>query len=140
MTKEEIVNFLPFTFCRIKVSKIHGVGVHAVVEIPEGTNLFPDCASDLKEIKKIPKEEVSHLDKSVRKMMDDFLIESDTHYFVTTSLNNINISYFLNHSDNPNCIWQEKDDSFRPLKDLKIGEELTLDYNKYMISDLVKNV
>ena len=140
MTKEEIVNFLPFTFCRIKVSKIHGVGVHAVVEIPEGTNLFPDCSSDLKEIKKIPKEEVSHLDKSVRKMMDDFLIESDTHYFVTTSLNNINISYFLNHSDNPNCIWQEKDDSFRPLKDLKIGEELTLDYNKYMISDLVKNV
>ena len=36
-----------------KVSKIHGVGVHAVVEIPEGTNLFPDCALDLKDIKKM---------------------------------------------------------------------------------------
>ena len=72
--------------------------------------------------------------------MDDFLIESDTHYFVITSLNNINISYFLNHSDTPNCFWQEKDDSFYAAKDLKIGEELTLDYNKYIISDLVKNV
>lgn len=140
MTKEEIVRFLPSTYCRIKTSKIHGVGVHAVVPISNGTNLFPDCASDLKEIKKISKQEVSHLDKSVRKMMDDFLIESDTHYFMITSLNNINISYFLNHSDRPNCFWQEKDDSFYAAKDLKIGEELTLDYNKYIISDLVKNV
>ena len=57
--------------------------------------------------------------------MSDFLIESKTHYFTTTSLNNINISYFLNHSDQP-CEWVEKDDSFRPLKNIKKQEELTI--------------
>ena len=50
------------------------------------------------------------------------------------------LSYFLNHSDTPNCFWNEKDDSFYTLENIKIGEELTLDYNKYIVSDLVKNV
>ena len=70
-------------------------------------------------------------------MMSDFLIESETHYFMISSLNNINISYFLNHSDTPNCIWKEENDCFFSLKDLKVGEELTLDYEDYLVSDLV---
>ena len=140
MKREEILNFLPSTYCRIKESNIHGVGVHAVVDIEKGVNLFPDCVCDLSKIVKIKKEEVLHLDQSVRKMMSDFFIETKTHYFTTVSLNRIDISYFLNHSDTPNCFWNEKDDSFYTLENIKIGEELTLDYNKYTVSDLVKNV
>lgn len=140
MKREEILNFLPSTYCRIKESNIHGVGVHAVVDIEKGVNLFPDCVCDLSKIVKIKKEEVLHLDQSVRKMMSDFFIETKTHYFTTVSLNRIDISYFLNHSDTPNCFWNEKDDSFYTLENIKIGEELTLDYNKYIVSDLVKNV
>lgn len=140
MKREEILNFLPSTYCRIKESNIHGVGVHAVVDIEKGVNLFPDCVCDLSKIVKIKKEEVLHLDQSVRKMMSDFFIETNTHYFTTVSLNRIDISYFLNHSDTPNCFWNEKDDSFYTLENIKIGEELTLDYNKYIVSDLVKNV
>jgi SET domain-containing protein len=140
MKREEILNFLPSTYCRIKESNIHGVGVHAVVDIEKGVNLFPDCVCDLSKIVKIKKEEVLHLDQSVKKMMSDFFIETKTHYFTTVSLNRIDISYFLNHSDTPNCFWNEKDDSFYTLENIKIGEELTLDYNKYIVSDLVKNV
>jgi len=140
MKREEILNFLPSTYCRIKESNIHGVGVHAVVDIEKGVNLFPDCVCDLSKIVKIKKEEVLHLDQSVRKMMSDFFIETNTHYFTTVSLNRIDISYFLNHSDTPNCFWNEEDDSFYTLENIKIGEELTLDYNKYIVSDLVKNV
>ena len=140
MKREEILNFLPSTYCRIKEYNIHGVGVHAVVDIEKGVNLFPDCVCDLSKIVKIKKEEVLHLDQSVRKMMSDFFIETKTHYFTTVSLNRIDISYFLNHSDTPNCFWNEKDDSFYTLENIKIGEELTLDYNKYIVSDLVKNV
>ncbi len=73
-------------------------------------------------------------------MISDCFIETKTHYFTTVSLNRIDISYFLNHSDTPNCFWNEKDDSFYTLENIKIGEELTLDYNKYIVSDLVKNV
>ena len=140
MTKQEIINSLSFTYCRIKPSKIHGVGVFAIVDIDKGVNLFPDCSCDLKKIKKINKKEISNLAPDILKMMSDFLIESKTHYFTTTSLNNINISCFLNHSDQPNCEWVEKDDSFRPLKNIKNQEELTINYEKYLESDLIKNV
>ena len=78
------------------------------------------------------------MNPEILKMMSDFLIESKTHYFTTTSLNNINISYFLNHSDQPNCEWVEKDDSFRPLKNIKKQEELTINYEKYLESDVIK--
>ena len=73
-------------------------------------------------------------------MMHDFFIETETHYFTNVSLNKIDISYFLNHSDNPNCFWSESDDCFYVFKDIKVGEELTLNYSKYITSDLVKEI
>ena len=139
MKKQEIINFLSCTYCRIKTSKIHGVGVHAIMPIKKGTNLFPDCSVDLNKIIKINKKEVDHLHENVKQMMGDFLIESETHYFTPTSLNKIDISYFLNHSNTPNCEWVESDDSFRNLIDLDEGDELPLDYEKYLNSELVKN-
>tara|TARA_Y100001938_G_C8090184_1_gene434546 strand:+ start:2089 stop:2511 length:423 start_codon:yes stop_codon:yes gene_type:complete len=140
MKKSEIINFLSCTYCRIKKSDIHGIGVCAIIDISKDTNLFPDCSCDLKNMKAISKEEVHHLNAPTIKMMSDFFIETKTHYFTTTSLNKINISYFLNHSDNPNCEWREEDDSFRPLTDIKEGEELTLNYHNYLKSELIKNV
>ena len=77
MTKQEIINFLSCTYCRIKTSKIHGVGVHAIMPIKKGTNLFPDCSVDLNKIIKINKKEVNHLHGNVKQMMGDFLIESE---------------------------------------------------------------
>ena len=56
MKKQEIISFLSCTYCRIKTSKIHGVGVHAVMPIKKGTNLFPDCSVDLNKIIKINKK------------------------------------------------------------------------------------
>ena len=103
MKKSEIINFLSCTYCRIKESSIHGIGVHAIVDIKKNTNLFPDCSCDLNNMKAISKEEIPHLNAPTIKMMSDFFIETNTHYFTTTSLNTINISYFLNHSDEPNC-------------------------------------
>ena len=35
---------------------------------------------------------------------------------------------------------ERKDDSFRPLTDIKEGEELTLNYHNYLKSELIKNV
>tara|TARA_B100000085_G_C18441061_1_gene470817 strand:- start:420 stop:839 length:420 start_codon:yes stop_codon:yes gene_type:complete len=138
MKKSEIINFLSCTYCRIKESSIHGIGVHAIVDIKKNTNLFPDCSCDLNNMKAISKEEIPHLNAPTIKMMSDFFIETNTHYFTTTSLNTINISYFLNHSDEPNCEWNESDDSFRPLRNIKKGEELTLDYDKYLDSEIIK--
>ena len=89
-------------------------------------------------MKAISKEEIPHLNAPTIKMMSDFFIETNTHYFTTTSLNTINISYFLNHSDEPNCECNESDDTFRPLRNIKEGEELTLNYDKYLDSEIIK--
>lgn len=137
MTEKEILNFLPFTYCRLKISKIHGIGVHAIVNIKAGTNLFPDCSEDLNQMIEIKKSDVSHLDANIKKMMSDFFIDNETSYFTSRSLNKIDISYFLNHSLDPNCKWFEDDDSFRPIKDIDKDEELTINYDKYLDSDLV---
>tara|TARA_Y100001938_G_scaffold151216_1_gene247685 strand:- start:6303 stop:6722 length:420 start_codon:yes stop_codon:yes gene_type:complete len=137
MTEKEILNFLPFTYCRLKISKIHGIGVHAIVNIKAGTNLFPDCSEDLNQMIEIKKSDVSHLNANIKKMMSDFFIDNETSYFTSRSLNKIDISYFLNHSLDPNCKWFEDDDSFRPIKDIDKDEELTINYDKYLDSDLV---
>ena len=42
------------------------------------------------------------------------------------------------HSNHPNCIWKEEDDSFYSLEDLETGEELTLNYDAYLVSNLVE--
>ena len=40
ITKKEILNNLKNTYCRLKASKIQGVGIFAVREIPKGKNPF----------------------------------------------------------------------------------------------------
>lgn len=141
MDKDEILSSIATTCCRLKPSKIHGIGVHAILDIKKGHSLFPECACNLKEIVSINKSEVNNLNKNIIKMMSDFFIESDTHYFTFKSLNRIDISYFLNHSDHPNCKWLEEDDSYRTLRNIKEGEELTLNYDQYLESDItiIKN-
>jgi len=137
MTKQEIIECLPSTVCRIKKSNIHGVGVHAIVDIEPNTNIFPECACDLKTFKKIKKEEVKELDQEVKRMMSDFFIETEEYYFTSVSLNQIDISYFLNHSSEPNCFWNEQDDCFYSKIKIQKGQELTLNYDNYLNSELV---
>jgi SET domain-containing protein len=142
MTKDEIIKDLENNiYCRIRPSKIQGTGVFAIRNIPKGTNPFitytnfETIAISVKEImenKKIP--------DSVKEMVKDFyVIQNGNFYCDARSLNEIDISYFVNHSKTPNLDAKDLDEEtiFITNRDILAGEELTSDYSTY--TDLYDN-
>ncbi|MCX6785370.1 MAG: SET domain-containing protein [Candidatus Komeilibacteria bacterium] len=129
--KQEILKRLQNTYCRISRSKIEGVGVVAIREIPQNTNIFfgvpiqADRRFKLSELKKLP--------KGALKMIDDFLcVEKDGTVIIPEyGLNGLDISYFLNCSKKPNVKTIDGGANFVTLKKIKPGEELTAAYNTY---------
>lgn len=133
--KQEILKLLQNTYCRLKKSKIEGVGVFAIKDIPKNKNPFLGIKNcrwykfDINELKKI--------DKSVLKMVDDFFVieENNEVYIPETGLNGIDISFFVNNSKNPNLkIKPNKNNEaleFITTKKIKKGQELTVAYLTY---------
>ena len=133
------------TFATIGSSEIHGIGVIAISDIPKGANPFvtpyrpgfPDKIIDLTE------EEVSLMPDGVQERVRSFFIKSNGTYPVLWSgLNGMNISFYMNHSNEPNI---EGDYDFGvasagrikigmmftpfvTTRDISKGEELTWDY------------
>ncbi len=119
-------------YCRLKPSRIEGIGVFAVRDIPKGVNIF----KAMRKIKFIAIDkrlifENTKIDKEIKKMVDDFyVIKKNKIYSPKFSLNEIDMSFFVNHSVKPNLI-DKKGEKFFTLRDIKKGEELTVDYSKY---------
>lgn len=134
--KEQILNLLKNTYCRLKGSKIEGVGVFAIRNIPKGKNPFlgsinqPWYKFNIKDLNK-------KLDKEVLKLIDDFCVieKNGEVYIPKTGLNGIDISFFVNNSKNPNLKIKEngKDEAltFITKRIIKKGEELTVTYATY---------
>jgi len=137
MNKEKQKNLenLKNTYCRLKPSKIEGVGVFAIRDIPKGTNPFLGIKNqswlkfNISELKKI--------DKEILKMIDDFFVieKNNTVYIPKSGLNGIDVSFFVNNSKNPNLKIVgdgiKKEISFIVCKKIKKGEELTVSYATY---------
>ena len=114
-------------YVRLKVSRIHGIGVFAICPIADGINLFPGDASYLHEVER-PVSEM--LEPSLKKLYDDFCVIQHGKMYGPTNFNNITVGWYFNHSDNPNV---ECDANFNFLtkRAIKEGEELTVDYATY---------
>lgn len=119
-------------YCRLRPSKRNGVGVFAIRDIPKGANPFRGVRQyrwesiDLKTFEK---------DKSISKEIKElaqalYSVDRGKLWFPNHSLNAVDISYFLNHSKNPNV--ETKDGKiFRTKKRIKRGDELLVDYQTY---------
>lgn len=129
INKKSILTQIEQTTCRIKPSNVHGVGVFAIKDLLPNTNLFPEHEKE--KWFSYSDEELSHLDKEVRKMVADFSAKQDGYTWISRSLNNMNISWFLNHSDNPNVNHDLKQDAFITTKKVKKGEELLVNYKTF---------
>jgi len=131
--KKKILAKLKNTYCRLGPSKIHGVGVFAVRNIPAGTNPFKGL--ERRRWYKFKMEELKHLDGAVLKMIDDFFgFEKDgTVFLPECGLNGIDISFFLNSSSSPNLKTIDGGSVFIALREIKKGEELTVDYKTYEV-------
>lgn len=120
-------------YCRLRPSKVHGVGIFAIRDIPKGTNPFKSflpyefAEVDADAVLKNPK-----IDPAVKKMASDmYSIIDGKMYLYKGGLNGIDISFFLNHSEKPNLEATHDGEVFIALRKIKKGEELFSDHRTY---------
>ncbi|MBS3141365.1 SET domain-containing protein [Candidatus Woesearchaeota archaeon] len=129
--RKQILQKLRNTYCRIKPSPVEGVGVFAIRDIPKGINPFQGISNqkwyelDMKDLK--------IQDKEILKLMDDFFVieENKKVLIPENALNGMDISFFVNHSENPNIETIDHGFSFRTLRKILKGEELIVSYATY---------
>lgn len=138
MKNKLIDNLKNNIFCRIKPSKINGIGVFAIKDIPKNTNPFVVSGKECipQKTVNLNEKEIMNLEPEIKNMIKDFFAESNGIYGLPYyGINSIDISFYINHSDKPNVEWvYVKNCNFaiiKTLKKIKKGEELLLDYGIY---------
>jgi len=106
---------------RLAPSKIHGIGVFAMRDIPKGTKLYAEITP---QVFKIPYSSMRKLFPEVREMLLERwpqIVNGSAFAYPTERL-----QAYMNHSEDPNY------DAFADitLKDIKEGEEILEDYKK----------
>lgn len=115
-------------FTRLGTSKIHGIGVIAIRNIKKGTNIFPDVDDTIIWIRKSKLKNVSG---EMRRLYTDYCVLKEKQYGCPDSFNRINISWYLNHSSQPNASVNSSFHAFAT-RNIKKGDEITLDYRSFM--------
>jgi len=136
MIKQKLLEHLKNDiYCRIGISKIDGVGVIAIKNIPKNTNPFKHISKEKDNIITLTKKDIKNIDPNVKKLLKDFFGNKNNFDILSAGPNYINISFYMNHSNNPNVDIIETNNSnyleFITNKDIKKDEELTIDYSKY---------
>ena len=132
-TKEILERLKNQTYCRVQPSSTHGVGVFAIKDIPSGISPWSTHNHHFfGGTVRISNNEISKLDEPVRQMLLDYNLLTDKGLFIHPSeLEVLHITQFLNASTNPNVELKDgRQDPFKTIKEVKVGEELTVDYQK----------
>ena len=110
-------------YARLKPSKKNGIGVFAIKAIPKGTRIFGGEDDELlwERRSSLPRN------LNIRKLYDEFAIIRGDLYGCSTSFNRLTPAWYLNESKRPNTRCDE-DYYFYALRDIGLGEELTVDY------------
>lgn len=116
------------SYVKLKPSKVcDGVGVFAIRDIPIGTKLFSDVNPDIEFIRW---DEVDDVDVNVISYLKGICNSTNDGFYLSRSINNINLTYYLNHSQFPNVKHNLETDTFITLRDIYQGEELLCEYNE----------
>src|SRR5579862_1884186 len=114
-------------FVRLRPSRIHGVGVFAIRNIPKGTYIF---GGDNSEMRWVKTSVTNHLDEEVKNLYRDFCVSRNGKYGCPTNFNLLTPAWYLNQSKKPN-VAADKNYDFYSTRRIKKGEELTVDYQTY---------
>lgn len=113
-------------YIQLKPSKVcNGVGIFALRTIPKGTILFTDVEPDSN---LIPWESLEQVDELVIKYLNSICNTSEKGVYLNRTVNNINVTYYVNHSEEPNVLHDRALDWFITLIDIQVGEELLCTY------------
>jgi uncharacterized protein len=127
--QRDIVNPHQRLYTRLKPSPINGVGVFAIRNIKRGTRLFSEDMDEMRWLKAadLPKE------KHLRDFYDDFAVWKNGRFGVPRHFHRLTMSWYLNDprkGKKPNVVCDENYD-FRASRNIKRGEELTVDSRTY---------
>ena len=119
-------------YARIGLSRIHGVGVLAIRDIPRGTQLF---RGEDERVVWVRLADVRRLPRELRRLYTDFGMAWGKRIGVPRTLNMLSVGWYLNHSERPTTRADE-DGRFHSLRRIRKGEELTADYRTFSDDDL----
>ena len=119
-------------YARIGRSRIHGVGVLAIRDIPRGTWLF---RGEDEHVVWVRRARIRRLPPELRKLYTDFGMAWGERIGVPRTLNMLSVGWYLNHSYRPN-VEADEDGRFHALRRIRKGEELTADYRTFSDDDL----
>ena len=114
-------------------SPIHGIGVFATENVPEGTIIwtFNPLMDSV-----IRKDEMGDAPEHVRTFLEKYSwTDNDAHWHV-----GIDNDKFINHSDDPNTGFLPVPYVFIALRDIQKDEEITEDYTEYSKSEYAKSL
>jgi len=114
-------------YTRLMPSKIHGVGVFAIENIPKGTYAFEPDDDDLVSVSK---SATKNLPPEVHQLYKDFCVPKGGMYQCPSSFNKLTPAWYLNNSKNPDMA-ADSSIEFYTTRDIEAGEELTSDYATY---------
>lgn len=137
--KQRVLAKLEQTYCRIMPSSIDGVGVIAVRDIPAGTDPFFGVRETTSY--RFHPSELVHLDPEILKMISDYFVvdEMGTYVIPEDGLNDLEIGFLLNQSENANLYTPDGGETFFTTRLIKKGEELTVSYDTFDYRNKIKN-
>lgn len=129
MIKKEIIdNISKNTKLRLKPSKVcDGVGLFSIMEIKEGEAILDDVTADDIYIRW---DEITGLREEVKNYLNSMCNSDTDGLYLSRTPNNINLAYFVNHSDNPNVFHNLELDRFIAIRDIGVDEEIVCIYNE----------
>ena len=114
-------------YARIALSRIHGVGVRAIRDIPAGSAVF---RGESERVVWVSRAAVRRLPKNLRMLYEDFGMVWGDRIGVPPTLNMLSVGWYVNHSHRPN-VEAGEDGRFLALRRICKGEELTADYRTF---------
>ena len=132
INKHILLDNLNNTYCSFGQSKVHGVGVFAIRDIPKGIDPFPAIIKE--QTFGITEKELESLPKEVSKKIKDIFVGINGVYQIyNLGLNSMGIRFHVNHSKKPNIAVNEVGvtsgyNPFITLREIGRGEELFWDY------------
>ena len=133
MNKKQLLKELDNeTYARLGVSTVcSGIGVFAIRDIPEGVDPFKRCREITKWVR-LSEDEVKNLPESVSMLVQDMCVkEKGKYYLPDFGINQIDMSFYLNHGKNSNMRPERLGEAFIAKRLINQGEELIVNYDEY---------